>query len=277
METPEPAWKSLLGISAHIKDETIEEVAAVARRWGARYLEVVAERFWDLPDAGGEARWRELKELVAGHGFRPTVHASYLELNLASLNPHLREAAVRQTLRCLELAAYLEAEFLVVHAGNLNRNYSATLLPEARSCLHESLATLAAEAEASGVAVVVENGWNGENHPLITNGADHAAVVEEVGSGALQALFDVGHAHTFGVDLAEHLQRLQPHLAGIHLHDNAGRFDEHLPLGKGTIEQAAVQRCFEAGVPVILEMNALADIDASIAYLEAALEGGQPT
>ncbi|MDA2917617.1 sugar phosphate isomerase/epimerase, partial [Nitrospinae bacterium AH_259_B05_G02_I21] len=68
-----------------------------------------------------------------------------------------------------------------------------------------------------------------------------------------------------------------PHLAGIHLHDNGGRSDEHLPLGKGTIEQAAVQRCFEAGVPVILEMNALADIDASIAYLEAALEGGQPT
>ena len=275
METPEPAWKSLLGISAHIKDETIEEVAAVARRWGARYLEVVAERFWDLPDAGGEARWRELKELVAGHGFRPTVHASYLELNLASLNPHLREAAVRQTLRCLELAAYLEAEFLVVHAGNLNRNYSATLLPEARSCLHESLATLAAEAEASGVAVVVENGWNGENHPLITNGADHAAVVEKVGSTSVQALFDVGHAHTFGVDLAEHLQRLRPLLAGIHLHDNGGGRDEHLPLGNGTVGRDAILRCFEAGVPVILEMNALADIDASIAYLEAALEDRQ--
>ena len=256
METPEPAWKSLLGISAHIKDETIEEVAAVARRWGARYLEVVAERFWDLPDGGGQTRWKELKELLGGHGLRPTVHASYVELNLASLNPHLREAAVRQTLRCLELAAYLEAEFLVVHAGNLNRNYSATLLPEARSCLGDSLATLAAEAEPSGVAVVVENGWNGGNHPIITNGADHAAVVEKVGSTSVQALFDVGHAHTFGVDLAEHLQRLQPLLAGIHLHDNGGGGDEHLPLGKGTVGRDAILRCFEAGVPVILEMNA---------------------
>ncbi len=47
------------------------------------------------------------------------------------------------------------------------------------------------------------------------------------------------------------------------------------PLGTGTVGLAVIQRCFEVGVPVILEMNALADIDASIAYLEAALEGGQ--
>lgn len=275
MEAPEPAWKSLLGISAHIKDEAIEEVAAVASRLGARYLEIVAERFWDLPDGGGKTHWRELKALVAGHGFRPTVHASYLELNLASLTPNLREAAVRQTVRCLEMAAYLEAEFLVVHAGNLNRNYSVALLPEARDCLHESLAVLAAEAEALGVAVVVENGWRGENHPIITNGVDHAAVVEKVGSRSVQALFDVGHANTFEVDLAEHLQRLRPLLAGIHLHDNGGRFDEHLPLGAGTVEQRVIRECFEVGVPVILEMNALADIDASVAYLEAVIEGGQ--
>ena len=100
-------------------------------------------------------------------------------------------------------------------------------------------------------------------------------MVEKVGSASVRALFDVGHAHTFGVDLAEHLQRLQPHLAGIHLHDNGGGRDEHLPLGTGTVGRDAILRCFEAGVPVILEMNALADIDASIAYLEAALEGGQ--
>jgi sugar phosphate isomerase/epimerase len=276
VEAPEPAWKSLLGVSAHIKDEPIEEVAAVARRWGARYLEVVAERFWDLPDGGGEARWRELKELLGGYDLRPTVHASYVELNLATLTPYLREAAVRQTVRCLELAAYLEAEFLVVHAGNLNRNYSPSLLPEARACLHESLATLAAEAEASGVEVAVENGWRGENHPIITDGADHAAVVEKVGSTSVRALFDVGHANTFDVDLAEQLQRVRPLLAGIHIHDNSGRFDEHLPLGKGTVEQGVFQGCFEVGVPVIVEVNTLADIDASIAYLEAVFEGEQP-
>ena len=272
MDAPGPTWKSRLGLSAHVKDKTIEDVAAVAGRCGAQYLEIVAERFWDLPDGGGEARWRQIKELLKSHGLLPTVHASYVELNLSSLNPHLREAALRQTLRCLELAAYLEAEFLVVHAGNLNRDYPPSLLPEARSSLHESLATLSAEAKAAGVTVALENGWKGENYPLITNGDEHAALIKEVASPALKALLDVGHANTFGVDLASYLKRLQPYLAGIHLHDNSGIRDEHLPLGTGTIEGAVIQRCFEAGVPVILEMNSLSDIDASMAYLEAHLE-----
>jgi len=271
MDAPGPTWKSRLGLSAHVKDKTIEDVAAVASRCGAQYLEIVAERFWDLPDGGGEARWRQIKELLRSHGLLPTVHASYVELNLSSLNPHLREAALRQTFRCLELAAYLEAKFLVVHAGNLNLNYSPSFLPEARSHLHESLATLSAEAEAAGVTVALENGWKGENYPLITNGDDHAALIKEVASPALKALLDVGHANTFGVDLASYLKRLQPYLAGIHLHDNSGIRDEHLPLGTGTIEGAVIQRCFEAGVPVILEMNSLSDIDVSMAYLEAHL------
>ncbi|MFQ5894137.1 MAG: sugar phosphate isomerase/epimerase family protein, partial [Nitrospinota bacterium] len=146
------------------------------------------------------------------------------------------------------------------------------LLPEARARLHESLVTLVAEAEAVGVTVALENGWNGENHPLITNGDEHVAIIEAVGSAALLALFDVGHAHTFGVDLASYVQRLRPYLAGIHLHDNTGRRDEHLPLGQGTVGRATIQRCFEAGVPVVLEMNAMADIEASLVYLETHLD-----
>ncbi|MFQ5893687.1 MAG: sugar phosphate isomerase/epimerase family protein, partial [Nitrospinota bacterium] len=220
----------------------------------------------------GKARWHEIKDLVGGHGLHPTVHASYVELNLASLYAPLREAAVRQTLRCLELAAYLEAAFLVVHPGNLHRDYPPSLLPEARARLHESLVTLVAEAEAVGVTVALENGWNGENHPLITNGDEHVALIEAVGSAALQALFDVGHANTFGVDLASYVRRIRPCLAGIHLHDNTGGRDEHLALGTGTVDRATIQRCFEAGVPVVLEMNTMADIEASMAFLEAHLD-----
>jgi sugar phosphate isomerase/epimerase len=265
------AWKARLGLSAHVKGKTVEETAAVARRLGVRYLEIVAERFWDLPDGGGEAQWQTLRELLASYGLRPIVHASYMEINLASLNRYLREAAVRQTLRCLELASFLEADHLVVHPGNLNRNYPPSFLPEARACLHESLRTLVAQASAAGMVVALENGWNGEDHPIITNGEEHATFIEEVGSPALKALFDLGHAHTFGGNLTTYLDRLQPYLASIHLHDNGGGGDEHLALGRGTVGSKTIQRCFDAGVPVILEMNSLDDINVSMAYLEAHL------
>jgi sugar phosphate isomerase/epimerase len=261
--------KRHLGISAHIKDKPVEKIAALAWEAGVRYLEIVAERFWNLPDGGGKSRWQEIKDLLARYGLCPFVHSSYIEINMASLNRHLREAALRQNHRCLEFAAFLGAEYLVVHPGNLNRNYPATLLSEAREYLLEGLRFLSAQAVSAGVTIALENGFNGENHPLISNGDEHAELIDSVSNPALKAFFDIGHANTFGVDLMAYLDRLQPYLAGIHLHDNSGAKDEHLPPGRGTIGKADFQRCFDAGVPVVLEMNSMDDVWTSIAYLDA--------
>jgi len=261
--------KRYLGVSAHIKDKTVEEIAALAWEAGVRYLEIVAERFWNLPDGGGQSRWQEIKDLLARYGLCPFVHSSYIEINMASLNRHLREAALRQNYRCLEFAAFLEAEYLIVHPGNLNRNYPAAFLPEARDYLLESLGFLSAQALSAGVTIALENGFSGENHPLISDGDEHVELIDCIGSPALKAFFDIGHANTFGVDLTAYIDRLQSYLAGIHLHDNSGTKDEHLPPGRGTIRQADFQRCFDAGVPVVLEMNSMDDIWASIAYLHA--------
>ena len=261
-------WRRHLGLSVHVKDKSVEEIAAVARELDLPYLEIVAERFWNLPDIGGKARWQEIKHLLHYYKLRPLVHSSYIEINMASINRHLRKAAVRQIQLCVELAAYLQAEYLVVHAGNLNRNYPASFLPEARLCLQESLEWLTAQAGAARVTIALENGWNGENHPLICNGDEHAELIESVGSPTLKAFFDVGHANTFAVDLMAYLEQLQPYLAGIHLHDNSGTKDEHLPLGGGTIHKSVYKRCFDMGVPAVLEMNSLEDIRNSLAYLE---------
>jgi len=261
--------KRYLGVSAHIKDKTVEEIAALAWEAGVRYLEIVAERFWNLPDGGGHSRWQEIKDLLARYGLCPFVHSSYIEINMASLNRHLREASLRENQRCLEFAAFLEAEYLIVHPGNLNRYYPAAFLPEAREYLVESLKFLSAQAVSAGVTIALENGWNGENHPLISNVDEHAQLIDCVSSPALKAFFDIGHANTFGVDLTAYLVRLKPYLAGIHLHDNSGARDEHLPPGKGTIGKADFQRCFDARVPVVLEMNSMDDVWTSIAYLDA--------
>lgn len=262
------SWRRHLGLSVHIKDKTIEDIAAVAGDFGLPYLEIVAERFWDLPDGSAETRWQEIKDLLARYQLRPIVHSCYMDINMASLDSHLRETAVQKNLRCLEFAAFLEAEYLVVHPGNLNRKYPASLLPEAWECLQQSLKSLTAQEESGQVTIALENGWNGDNHSIIRNGDEHAALIESVASPALKALFDIGHANTFGVDLTAYLNRVQPYLAGIHLHDNSGTKDEHLPLGRGAIRRVDFQRCFDVGVPVILEMNSLDDISTSLAYLD---------
>ena len=260
--------KRYLGISTHIKENTVEEMAAVAKEVGVSYLEIVAERFWNLPNGGGKRLWKEIKDLLSHNGLRPIVHSSYIEINLSSINRHLREAALRQTLRCLEFAAFLGADYLVIHPGNLNRNYPAAYLHEAHESLLDSLVFITQQAESVGLSIALENGWNGENHPIIRDGDEHVEIIERVSRPGLKAFFDIGHANTFDVDLSAYVDHLQPYLAGIHLHDNRGTRDEHLPLGKGDIAQADFKHCFDAGVPVVLEMNSLEDLWASIAYLE---------
>jgi len=265
------SWEKRLGLSAHVRDKTVEEIAALAVESGIAYLEVVAERFWGLPDADGKGRWSEIREMLKGYGLRPLLHSTYIEINPASLNHRLRKAAVQQNLLCLELAEFIEAEYMVVHPGNLNRNYPVSFLPEARRLLLESLKTLTRQAESAGVTIALENGWKGENYPIISNGDEHAELIERVDSRSIKALFDIGHANTFDVEVGDYLERLKPHLAGIHLHDNVGTLDEHWPPGKGNIDRADFRRCFGAGVPVILELNSLDDIKVCLSYLDKIL------
>ena len=49
-------------------------------------------------------------------------------------------------------------------------------------------------------------------------------------------LLDTGHAHINNWNLTKVIAHLGPRLVGVHLHDNDGLTDQHLPVGVGTIE-----------------------------------------
>lgn len=46
---------------------------------------------------------------------------------------------------------------------------------------------------------------------------------------------DVGHANLFGKKVIDFIRKFHTKLRHVHLHDNHGKEDEHLPLGKGSI------------------------------------------
>jgi sugar phosphate isomerase/epimerase len=48
---------------------------------------------------------------------------------------------------------------------------------------------------------------------------------------------DVGHQHSFSrATLDKWLHATWPYLKEVHLHDNDGSFDDHFPVGSGTID-----------------------------------------
>lgn len=245
-------------------------LAETVSRLGLGYLELICEPHLLYPRELSPAERLRLRRGLEGYELTPTVHTTFYDINLASLNPLIREASTGQLLECIGFASDLGARLAVVHAGELPGDYPASLLSASWLHLLEGLREALELAERRGVTLALENSGRGHARGLIESAAEHLELIETVGSPNCKVAFDVGHAHTFGLDLVEYLQRVLPHLGEVHLHDNDGRDDLHRPLGEGTADFGAVLEVLERGNylgPLILEMVSVDDLRRSQGYL----------
>lgn len=150
----------------------------------------------------------------------------------ADLTPRIRKASLEECLEGLHLASCLEAHCVVLHPGSfLGLGVLAKDLSTQAAL--ESLEALLEKASSLGLRVGLENmfprgGW------LVTP-KDFHPVLERFPS--LGITLDVAHAFIGGG-----LQRIQEFLISyperilhVHLSDNWGERDEHLPIGAGRI------------------------------------------
>ena len=78
--------------------------------------------------------------------------------------------------------------------------------------------------------LVLENVW--EEDPEL-----HLELLEKMKSCWFGFCLDTGHQHSFSTTTMDKwLQTVWPYLKEVHLHDNDGSYDDHLPVGAGTID-----------------------------------------
>jgi sugar phosphate isomerase/epimerase len=87
-----------------------------------------------------------------------------------------------------------------------------------------------------GVRICVENVQLRPNE-VITSFTDHVRLIDTLAHPAVVCALDTGHAHVSG-GIRTGIEIFGPRLQHIHLHDNHGEKDEHLEVGKGTIQFA---------------------------------------
>lgn len=262
----------------------LDELLGAVVGLGLGYLELKCEPALFYPRELSRAKRVELRKIFQDHGIRPTLHASFYDINLASLNPLIQEASAQQLLECIHLAHDLGAEIVVVHPGELPGDYPAELLPRAREGSIASLKEALGLAEGLDVTLALENKAWGRNRGLIQSSKEHLELIEALDSPRCRATFDVGHAHTFtqktgtgtqktgtsGLDLREYMEKILPYLAEVHLHDNDGSGDQHRPLGAGTIDfPPLLDLLAREGYrgPLILEMDSVEDLGRCKEYL----------
>lgn len=184
---------------------------------------------------------RDAGDRLARAGLKVTVHAPFADLNPGALEPLVFEATRQRFFQTLEAAERLGARLVVFHPGYDRWKYGGLdyLWLDQNLRFWPPLLNKAAGQECM---MALENIFEKDPGTLAT-------LLSTLDSPWLGHCFDIGHWNLFAeVSLSEWFANLGSHLVHLHLHDNLGQSDDHLPVGEGVIDFRAL---FErvAGLP----------------------------
>jgi sugar phosphate isomerase/epimerase len=167
-------------------------------------------------------------------------HAPFSDdIDITSLDPSVRSFAIKEMMSAAESAAMMGARYLVIHPGpeKVIRPSAEERLARMKNAA-ESLQHLSLQCQSLGMSLMLENMLP---HLLFGNISDMSWIMGAVHEMNLGACLDTGHAHLSN-SLYHVMRRLSGHLRLIHVNDNLGKNDDHVPPGQGQIDWIRVMR-----------------------------------
>jgi sugar phosphate isomerase/epimerase len=198
-------------------------------------------------------------QLVSLHG--PTsrdmsaMRESGTPLSICEVERVRRIEAMDELKRVIDVADDLPYARLILHMGGSRE----TADPRKRDAAFSTLEHLVLHAHHAGVTICVENTTSEMGDPNYLR-----AFVDETRLTGLRFNFDIGHAHLAELPEDERIEKsfapLRDLVASVHLHDNHGDKDEHLPPFDGSIDWPAAiellkKTSTDASLPIVLELK----------------------
>ena len=159
------------------------------------------------------------------------------DIDISSPDLARREYALDEILRAVEAAAILGVHYFVIHPGPENADIPSReerLLRIENVC--SVLTNVALRCSELGIRCVLENKLP---HLLFGQSSDLVWILSSFEANCVGACLDTGHAFLAG-DLHQLVIKLAPYLRLLHVHDNKGHGDDHLPPGDGRIDWTAL-------------------------------------
>ena len=213
-------------------------------------------------------RLERVAATFAEHGLRPTVHAPFFDLNPGALDPLVRSITLQRLSQALAFAAAINARLMVIHPGYDRWKYGGLdhLWVEQSLRFWPPLLERAARQQC---ILALENIFEEEPRTLAT-------LLDEIDSPWLGHCFDVGHWNLFcKTPLDNWFELLGRHTRHIHLHDNRGTADDHLPVDQGQIDFTALFRhiyALQNPPSLTLEAHSARDLKKSLSAVQPYLQ-----
>jgi sugar phosphate isomerase/epimerase len=175
-------------------------------------------------------------------------------LSICEIERVRRIEAMDELKRVIDVADDLPYERLILHMGGSRE----TADPRKRDAAFSSLEHLILHARHVGITICVENTTSEMGDPAYLR-----TFVDETRLNGLRFNFDIGHAHLAELPEDERLEKsfapLRDLVSSVHLHDNHGEKDEHLPPYDGTIDWPTaiktLQSAPQTSLPIVLELK----------------------
>ena len=202
--------------------------------------------------------------LLESYNLKYTIHAPFMDVNIASLQDKSRSNSIAQIKESIDLANRLNCEAVVVHPGLTsflpNKYFPQKVIESANSSIKE----LGEYSKDLGVLTTIENM---PNFPSMIY-QNMFELNDLLVSLDMHMTLDIGHANHAGYSADEMYFDSIKH---IHAHDNFGDDDSHLALGEGSIELNTIINNLEKnnfdGI-YIIEVNDYDSIKKSYEYMK---------
>ena len=186
---------------------------------------------------------------------------SGIPLSVCEVERVRRIEAMDEFKRAIDVAEELAFPRMVMHMGGSREAAD----PRKRDAAFSTLEHLVLHAKHIGVTLCVENTTSEMGQPEYLR-----AFVDETRLTGLRFNFDIGHAHLSDGEEAERIAKafepMRELVASVHLHDNHGEKDEHLPPYDGSIDwQNAIpvlNGAQEKNLAIVLELKEKTGADA---------------
>lgn len=196
---------------------------------------------------------KRLKDLLSTYDSTVTLHAPFTDLNPAVPYQSLKAAVSKTLCDFVKFGESLNASRVTIHPGSVhNEALVPTSVGNAVSTLREVARVCSGRLEMN-----IENqvkSLSPYHFPLGSNLESIDVLLAEV--EGVHLTLDTGHAHVSGIDPLRLYERFQDSITELHLNDNNGSQDDHLPPRQGTANLKGLLKPLNSrDVAVCLELN----------------------